>query len=134
MSNANVFLGQIQPVALNYAPQGWLPCDGRLLPIGQYQDLFSLLGTKYGGDGKTNFGLPNLNARAAMGFSEKHPMGASSGDKAINRPAVKLNSAAAGAHGSTAVEVATPGAVLISQPSLVINYIIAVTGVFPEFD
>jgi len=54
------FLGQIQLFAFNFAPAGWMPCDGRSLPISQYSAVFSLVGATYGGDGRTNFALPNL--------------------------------------------------------------------------
>jgi hypothetical protein len=56
----DVYLGQIEAFAFNFAPTGWLPCDGRLLQIMQNQALFSLLGTSYGGDGMRTFGLPKL--------------------------------------------------------------------------
>lgn len=49
----------------NFAPGGWASCDGRLLPIGEHQTLFSLLGTSFGGDGRTNFALPDLRAMVA---------------------------------------------------------------------
>ena len=54
------YLGQIEAFAFNFAPAGWLPCDGRLLPINKNQALFALLGTTYGGNGVQNFGLPKL--------------------------------------------------------------------------
>lgn len=54
------FIGQIVLFAGNFVMKGWLPCDGRLLPIMEYQALFSLLGTTYGGDQQTTFGLPRL--------------------------------------------------------------------------
>ncbi|NBU99322.1 MAG: tail fiber protein [Spirochaetia bacterium] len=57
------FIGQIIMMATNYVPRGYLPCDGRLIPIQQNTALFSLLGTMYGGDGRTDFGLPNLKGR-----------------------------------------------------------------------
>lgn len=59
-------LGSIQLFAFDWAPQGWLRCDGTLLPITQYTALFSLLGTTYGGDGQTNFALPDLRGRAPI--------------------------------------------------------------------
>ncbi len=59
------FLGQIMLVGFNFAPRGWAFCDGQLLPISQYTALFSLLGTTYGGDGRTTFGLPDLRGRSA---------------------------------------------------------------------
>ncbi len=58
------FVGSIVLVAFSYAPEGWAFCNGQLLSINQNTALFSLLGTTYGGDGKTNFALPNLNAGA----------------------------------------------------------------------
>ncbi|RTQ47176.1 phage tail protein [Hymenobacter gummosus] len=62
----DAFLGEIRPVGFNYAPANWALCQGQLLPISQYSALFSLLGTMYGGDGKTTFALPNLCGRAAV--------------------------------------------------------------------
>jgi len=56
----NQFLAQIQPFAFNFAPQGWMPCNGQLLPVTQNTALYSLLGVRYGGDGNNTFGLPNL--------------------------------------------------------------------------
>lgn len=52
------FLGEIDIFAFNFCPTGWLPTNGQILPINQYQALFSLLGTAYGGDGNTTFALP----------------------------------------------------------------------------
>jgi microcystin-dependent protein len=59
-------LGQIVPFAGNYAPKGWLLCNGQLLPISQYTALFSLLGANYGGNGTTNFALPDLRGAVAI--------------------------------------------------------------------
>jgi microcystin-dependent protein len=63
------FIGQLMLVCFNYAPQGWMFCDGSLLPIAQYQALFALLGTTYGGNGTTNFALPDLRGRVPVGAS-----------------------------------------------------------------
>lgn len=60
------FVAEIRIFAGNFAPTGWALCNGQLLPISQNTALFSLLGTMYGGDGKTTFALPNLMDRAAM--------------------------------------------------------------------
>ena len=62
------FVGEIRAVGFNFAPKGWALCDGQLLPISQNTALFSLLGTFYGGDGKSNFALPDLQGQAAVGF------------------------------------------------------------------
>jgi microcystin-dependent protein len=60
-------LGQIILAPFNFAPVGWAVCDGSLLPIQQYAALFSLIGTTYGGDGRTNFALPDLRGRIPVG-------------------------------------------------------------------
>ncbi len=60
------FLGQIKMFGGNFAPRGWAFCNGQLLPIAQNTALFSLLGTTYGGDGRTTFGVPDLRGRASM--------------------------------------------------------------------
>jgi microcystin-dependent protein len=61
------FVAEIRIFACNFAPTGWATCDGQLLPISQNTALFSLLGTFYGGDGKSNFALPNFDGSAAIG-------------------------------------------------------------------
>jgi len=60
------FVAEIRIFPFNFAPRGWAWCDGQLLPLSQNTALFSLLGTTYGGDGKSNFALPNLQGRAPM--------------------------------------------------------------------
>ena len=60
------FLAEIRIVGFNFAPRGWAFCDGQILPINQNQSLYSLLGTTYGGDGRTSFALPDLRGRAAF--------------------------------------------------------------------
>ena len=61
------FLGEIRIFTGGVAPKDWMFCDGTLLPLSQFQVLFSIIGTRFGGDGKINFALPNLNNRAPMG-------------------------------------------------------------------
>lgn len=60
------FLGEIRMFGGNFAPRGWAFCDGQILPINQNQALFSILGTTYGGDGRTTFGLPDLRGRVPI--------------------------------------------------------------------
>lgn len=62
------FLAEIRMVGFNFAPRGWAFCDGQLLPINQNQSLYSLLGTTYGGDGRTTFALPDLRGRTPIHF------------------------------------------------------------------
>ncbi len=67
-STTEPYLGQIKMFGGNFAPAGWAFLDGQILPINQNQSLFSLLGTTYGGDGRTSFGLPDLRGRVAIGM------------------------------------------------------------------
>ena len=60
------FLGEIQLVGFNFAPRGWAQCNGQILPIAQNSALFALLGTTFGGDGRTTFGLPDLRGRTPI--------------------------------------------------------------------
>ena len=60
------FLAEIKMVGFNFAPRGWAFCDGALLPINQHQSVYSLLGTNFGGDGRTTFGLPDLRGRTPV--------------------------------------------------------------------
>jgi microcystin-dependent protein len=76
------FLAEIRIFGFNFAPRGWALCDGQILPINQNQSLFSLLGTTYGGDGRTSFGLPDLRGRAPLHSDSGHPLGQKTGEEA----------------------------------------------------
>jgi microcystin-dependent protein len=67
---ADPFVAEIRIFGFNFAPKGWAFCDGQLLPISQNTALFSLLGTMYGGDGKSTFGLPDMQGNAPMFFGQ----------------------------------------------------------------
>lgn len=71
-----VFMGFVSPFPYNWAPQGWGLCNGAILPIQQYSALFSLLGTQFGGNGTTTFGLPDLRGRTVVGMGQQ-PTGGS---------------------------------------------------------
>ena len=60
------YVGEIRLVGFNFAPQGWMFCNGQLLPISEYETLFNLIGTTYGGDGQSTFALPNLQSRVLI--------------------------------------------------------------------
>src|SRR5918912_3539334 len=64
------FVAEIRIFPFNFAPKGWAFCDGQLLPLSQNTALFSLLGTMYGGDGKSNFALPNMQGAAPMFYGQ----------------------------------------------------------------
>ena len=75
------FLSEVRIFSFNFAPKGWAMCNGQLLAINQNQALFSLLGTTYGGDGRVNFGLPNLQGRTAMHAGAGHVLGERGGEE-----------------------------------------------------
>ena len=85
---ADPFVAEIRIFPFNFAPKGWAWCDGQLLPLSQNTALFSLLGTTYGGNGKSNFALPDLQGRAPMhpgqgpGLS-LHDLGETSGSETV---------------------------------------------------
>lgn len=64
------FIGEIRIFAGTYAPDGWVLCNGSLLPIVQYTALYAVIGNRYGGDGRTNFAVPNLQGRAPMQYGQ----------------------------------------------------------------
>ena len=79
---AEPFLSEIRIMSFSFPPQGWALCNGQLLPINQNQALFSLLGTTYGGDGRVNFGLPNLQGRVPIHMGSGHTLGEVGGEQA----------------------------------------------------
>jgi microcystin-dependent protein len=66
VSMSEPFLAEVRIVGFNFAPRGWAFCDGQILPINQNQSLYSLLGTTYGGDGRTSFALPDMRGRTPI--------------------------------------------------------------------
>jgi microcystin-dependent protein len=169
------FLGEIRAFSFQFAPTGWLMCNGQLLPINQYQALFALLGTTYGGNGVQNFALPDLRGRVALHTGPATPLGQVQGQETVALSAAQLpvhnHSVAAGANGATN-PIADPGPNVIlgsgsanangsppvsvyssaasnvalaplaptggnqphenRMPSLVMNYCIAMSGIFPS--
>jgi len=75
------FLSEIRIMSFGFAPKGWALCDGQLLPINQYQALFALLGTTYGGDGRVNFALPNLMGRTPISEGAGFTLGELAGEQ-----------------------------------------------------
>ena len=76
------YLSEIRIMSFGFAPKGWALCNGQLLPINQNQALFSLLGTTYGGDGRVNFGLPNLQGRVPVHMGNGFTLGQLGGEQA----------------------------------------------------
>jgi microcystin-dependent protein len=159
------FIGEVRLLSFNFAPRGWATCDGQLLPINQNAALFSLLGTTYGGNGSTTFGLPDLRGRAPLHQSNGFQQGQRGGEEshvlsvaelAAHTHPVNTNSAAANngaplnntwsaqsanAYGTTPNNQMNPATIQASgggqahpnlQPYLVINFCIALQGIFPS--
>ena len=106
---ADPFVAEIRIFPFNFAPKGWAFCDGQLLPLSQNTALFSLLGTTYGGDGKSNFALPDLQGRAPMhpgqgpGLS-LHDLGETGGSETVT-----LLESEMPAHSHAVLAAASPG-------------------------
>ena len=79
---AEPFLSEIRIMSFGFAPKGWAMCNGQLMPINQNQALFSLLGTTYGGDGRVNFGLPDLRSRVPIHMGKGFTLGERGGEQA----------------------------------------------------
>ena len=160
------FLSEIKIVSFNFPPKGWALCNGQLLPINQNQALFALLGTTYGGNGQTNFALPNIRGRVPIHMGNGHTLGEAAGSTSVTVNIQQLPTHTHAATGSSTdgnVPVPT-GAILArtvnniyntpanlvtlnagtitsvggSQPHnnmmpyLVLNFIIALQGIFPS--
>ena len=121
---ANPFIGEIRLVGFNFAPTGWHICDGSLLSIGSFNALFSLIGATYGGDGATNFALPDLRGRTpihfvADRFGNTHVIGQQTGAETVTLIQSEMPGHSHPLQGTTTVgDVASPnGHVLAQSPS-----------------
>ncbi len=124
------FVGEIRMFAGNFAPRGWAFCDGQLLAVSQNDALFSLLGTIYGGDGRTTFGLPDLRGRIPIhagtgpGLSPRR-LGAKAGAEKVTLTVNQLPSHTHPFQASTDLaQSPDPGGNVVSQSTLVDLYII----------
>lgn len=96
------FLGEIRMVGFNFAPRQFAFCDGQILPINQNQSLYSILGTTYGGDGRTSFALPDLRGRAPMHVSSSHGQGQKGGQETSTLTVAEMPAHAHGVRASSA--------------------------------
>lgn len=162
------FLGEVSIFGFDFPPRSWARCDGQILPINQNQSLYSLLGTTYGGDGRTSFALPDLRGRAPVHRGATVGLGGKGGEEAVVLTQATMPSAAPHVHmqgtSDQATETSPTGHMLASkpflgkeiytpvanrtplatdlsvggsahnnmQPYLVINFCIALTGLFPS--
>jgi microcystin-dependent protein len=160
------YISEIRLFSFGFAPKGWAVCNGQLLPINQNQALFSLLGTTYGGDGRVNFALPNLQGRVPVHASNSLTLGQAGGETAHALLASELPShthvvngspnAATGVNPTGSYLATSPGNVYAPPPGnaalmpaevstvgggqphenmspyLVLNFCIALQGIFPS--
>ncbi len=160
------YLSEIRIVSFGFAPKGWALCNGQLLPINQDQALFSLMGTTYGGNGQTNFALPNLQGAMALHMGNGFVIGQAGGSSSVtlvtsqlpahsHPPAAGVSNAAnlvSPVNNTWAKSIdqpyrGTPGAGMnvnnVGQtggnqphnnmaPYLVLNFVIALQGIFPS--
>ncbi len=166
---SEAYLGELKLVSFNFAPKGWVQCNGQLLPINQDQALFSLLGTTFGGDGRTTFALPDLRGRTPImsgnGFTlgemageenhtltiaeaptHTHPLKATTDAANSIKPGGHLLATTTGNLTVYATNVSNltpmaPSSIPVvggsqphpnQQPFLVMNWIIALQGIFPS--
>jgi microcystin-dependent protein len=156
------YLGELKLMSFNYAPVGWAQCNGQLMLINQNQALFSLLGTMYGGNGQTTFALPDMRGRVPLhrgsltqgspigqeahtvnqGEMPAHNHGVSASSQNGNQADPKILAGASNAYSGPAdLTTIAPGTVSNvggsqphenRQPYLVLNWCIALQGVFPS--
>jgi microcystin-dependent protein len=84
------YVGEIRMFGGNFAPAGWMFCAGQLLPIAEYDTLFNLIGTTYGGDGQTTFALPNLQSRVPLHIGSGFVIGQMGGQESVTLTAQQL--------------------------------------------
>jgi microcystin-dependent protein len=115
------YIGEIRLFGGTFAPNGWALCNGQLLPIAQYTALFSIIGTYYGGDGRTNFALPDLRDRVPMhagqgpGLSSR-PLGSQGGAAQVSLDFQQLPAHSHGVNAAAAATIATPSADVLLAP------------------
>src|SRR5438270_9103075 len=113
---AEPFLSEIRIMSFDFAPKGWAMCNGQLLPINQNQALFSLLGTTFGGDGRVNFGLPNLQGNVPIGVGSGHTLGEKGGTQSVTLSISQIPTHTHVASGvNVAASTADPTAALLAQ-------------------
>src|SRR5690348_6364549 len=104
------FIGEIKIIAWDWAPQGWAFCDGQIMAIAQNQPLFSIIGTTYGGDGRTTFALPDLRGSSPLQFGPGYTIGQKAGEDAHTLLVGEIPTHPHGATGSSnTADQASPG-------------------------
>lgn len=160
------YLSEVRLFAFPFLPRGWVECNGQLLPISQNQALFALLGTQFGGDGRTSFAVPDLRGRVPTGFgqgdfqgSQYRMIGDAYGTESVTLGSTEMPMhdhqrtmanvqtsdrpqgnapAPGGVYGAESGQFAAPTSAAGQsqahpnmQPSLVLRYLMATSGIFP---
>lgn len=136
------FVAEIRMVPYNFAPRGWAFCSGQLLPISQNTALFSLVGTIYGGDGQTTFALPDLRGRTpvhagnAPGLAARDPGDRTSGDgkEVVNSATAARDLASTATSDNLSLYPLTGNSAGEYRPALIVNFVIALAGLYPSRD
>lgn len=114
---AQPYVGEIRIFAGNFAPAGWMFCEGQLLPISENETLFNLIGTTYGGDGQSTFALPDLRGRIPLHFGNGFTLAETGGVEEVTLTVQQIASHTHTFIGSTATPNTTsPGSALLAQP------------------
>jgi microcystin-dependent protein len=104
---AQPYVGEIRMFAGNFAPAGWMFCEGQLLPISEYETLFQLIGTTYGGDGESTFALPDLRGRVPIHQGNGFILAETGGAEEITLTVAQISAHSHPALGSTAIASST---------------------------
>ncbi len=131
------FIGEIRMFAGNFAPRGWAFCDGQTLSISQYSALFSLLGTNYGGDGRTTFNLPDLRGRTPVHVGQGNNMneirvGDRGGSESKELRKIRVFEEAKEKSYETYTVKSSNSKMYTRDPYLGVSFIIALHGIFPS--
>ena len=110
------YVGEIRMFAGNFAPAGWMFCEGQLLPISEYETLFNLIGTTYGGDGQSTFALPDLRGRIPLHFGNGFTLAETGGVETVTLTVSQIPS-----HSHPALGTSNPQTGSISNGALLSN-------------
>jgi microcystin-dependent protein len=120
---AQPYVGEIRMFAGNFAPAGWMFCEGQLLPISEYETLFNLIGTTYGGDGQSTFALPDLRGRIPLHFGNGFTLAETGG---VEEVTLTVSQIPAHSHALVATtnnaDSNSPNNTLLAQPSVLEEY------------
>jgi microcystin-dependent protein len=116
---AQPYVGEIRMFAGNFAPAGWMFCEGQLLPISEYETLFNLIGTTYGGDGQSTFALPDLRGRVPLHFGNGFTLAETGGVETVTLTVSQVPAHTHAFLGTSSVSSATgPGGNVLAESTL----------------